>query len=110
MPALERVYREYAPQGLALLAVNAANQDTRSAALEFAQAQGLSFPILFDADGLVSRSYRLQALPTTFFIDRGGVIREVVGGGPMSEALLRIRIDQLMQVGPAVPAPEPAAP
>jgi len=103
MPALERVNRTYAPRGLALLAVNATNQDSRIAAMDFVQDNGLTFPILFDADGEVSRLYQLQALPTTFFIDSEGIIREVVVGGPMAEALLRIRVEQLMQTAPAAP-------
>jgi hypothetical protein len=38
----------------------------------------------------------VRALPTTFFIDARGVIQEVIAGGPMSEALLRIRVEQLI--------------
>lgn len=30
------------------------------------------------------RRYELQALPTTYFVDRKGVIRDLVLGGPMS--------------------------
>jgi cytochrome c biogenesis protein CcmG, thiol:disulfide interchange protein DsbE len=97
MPALERIHQDYAGQGLVLLGVNATNQDSRENALAFAQEQGLSFPILFDAEGEVSKLYRLQALPTTFFIQPDGTIRDVVVGGPMAEALLRIRVEQLLQ-------------
>jgi peroxiredoxin len=96
MPALERVHRDYHAQGLALLGVNATNQDSRAAALDFVQAEGLTFTVLFDDDGAASSRYALRALPTTFFIDAAGIIRDVVVGGPMSEALLRIRVEQLI--------------
>ena len=43
-----------------------------------------------------SRHYRLQAMPTTFFIGRDGVIRDIVFGGPMSEALIASKIEKLM--------------
>ena len=33
------------------------------------------------------------------FVDGKGIIREVVIGGPMSEALLRIRVEQLFELG-----------
>ena len=37
-----------------------------------------------------------MATPTTFFIGRDGIIREVVLGGPMAEALLRTRVEDLL--------------
>ncbi len=104
MPAMQRVYQDYQAQGLIILAVNATNQDRASDALDFAQQNGLSFPILFDTTGDVSRQYRIRALPTSFFVDTNGIIREVVIGGPMSEALLRIRVQQTIeQQSPGAP-------
>lgn len=96
MPALEAVYQEYRNRGLVVLAVNATNQDSPAAAVRFAEDHQLSFPILLDIEGEASRAYQLRALPSTFFIDADGIIREVVVGGPMAEALLRTRIDRLM--------------
>lgn len=100
MPALERVYRENLSEGLVILGVNATHQDSPRAVSQFVQAQGLTFPVLMDSDGGASRRYRTQALPTTFFIDRTGVIREVIIGGPMAEALLRIRVMNLLESAP----------
>lgn len=97
MPALEQAYQEYQGQGFILLAVNATDQDNRQAALAFAQENDLSFPILFDINGQVSELYQLRALPTSFFVNPDGIIQEVVVGGPMSEALLRVRIEQLLE-------------
>jgi len=45
---------------------------------------------------VTSRHYRLQAMPTTFFIGPDGVIREIVLGGPMSEALIASKIETLI--------------
>jgi peroxiredoxin len=96
MPALERVHRDYRDQGFVLLAVNATYQDSQQAAVDFAREHSLTFPILLDRDGKVSSGqYQLRALPTSFFVDPQGIIQEVVVGGPMSEALLRIRVEQL---------------
>jgi len=104
MPALERTYKERQSQGFLVLGVNATNQDDRLSALAFAADQGLTFPILFDTDGQVSRLYQVRALPSSFFIDAQGVIQEVVIGGPMSEALLQIRAQQLLEdAGPEAP-------
>jgi len=97
MPAMQRVYEEYRDDGFVVLAVNATNQDRISAAAAFVDELGLTYPIGLDLDGAVSRLYGLQALPSSFFIDWDGVIREVIIGGPMAEALLRIRAEQLLE-------------
>jgi len=96
MPALERVYQEFKEQGFIVLAVNATNQDDAADAVAFSQSLNLSFPILFDSTGEVSSDYLVRALPSTYFVDSYGIIQEVVIGGPMSEALLRIRVQQLI--------------
>ena len=97
MPAMQTVYQEYQSQGLVILAVNATQQDSRSAALAFAAELDLSFPILFDKQGLVGEAYQIRSMPTSFFIHPDGTIQEVVIGGPMAEALLRSRVEQLLQ-------------
>ncbi len=100
MPAFEKVYKQYANQGFTILAVNASSQDSLADAQAFVQANGLTFPILMDTQGRVSQLYDLRSLPTSFFIGRDGVIREVVVGGPMSEAGLKIRVEQLLEKTP----------
>ncbi len=97
MPAMESVYQDYRAEGFTIVAVNAADQDNFESAKEFVRANGLTFPVVFDESGQVSRQYQVRALPTSFFIDAQGIIQEVVVGGPMSEALLRIRVEQLME-------------
>jgi cytochrome c biogenesis protein CcmG, thiol:disulfide interchange protein DsbE len=100
MPAFEKIYRQYADQGFTVLAVDASNQDSLADAQAFVQANGLTFPVLLDSDGHVSALYNLRSLPTSFFISGDGVIREVVVGGPISEAGLQIRVEQLIKETP----------
>ena len=100
MPAIQKVYEQYQEKGLVVLGVNATNQDNPQNAIQFAEEMGLTFPVLFDKDGNVSQRYLLNALPTTFFIDGSGTIQEVVVGGPMAEALLKIRVEQLIEKTP----------
>lgn len=97
MPAMQNAFEIYAPQGFTILAVNTTFQDQRSSALRFAEESGLTFPILFDVDGTVSRQYHTRLMPTSFFIDQEGIIRRVVLGGPMSEALLRTEIEAMLK-------------
>lgn len=100
MPAIERVYRSYKDLGLEVLAVNATNQDSVDAAMAFVQERGLTFPVLLDRTGSTSAAYNLRGLPSSFFIDRQGVIRSVVIGGPMSEALIQSKVESLLKETP----------
>jgi hypothetical protein len=59
----------------------------------------LTFPIPLDRTGTVSRQYQLRALPSTFFVDRAGVIRKVVIGGPMSEATIQTAVEEILEDG-----------
>jgi peroxiredoxin len=97
MPDIEEVALDYQDQDLVILAVNATQQDRLDAVIEFVDTYNLTFPILTDDDGSTIRTYQIAAFPTTFFIGRDGMIQEVVIGGPMAEALLRTRVDALLE-------------
>jgi peroxiredoxin len=96
MPALEHVFTKYQKEGLVILGVNSTIQDNTGEAISFSQSLGLSFPVLFDTSGEVTHLYQVHALPTSFFIDSDGVIRDIVIGGPMSEASLDARVRNLL--------------
>ncbi len=96
MPAMQHTYQDFKDQGLVVLAVNSTAQDTLTAAQDFISQNGLTFPVPLDQSGEITRLYRVQSLPTSFFIGADGVIREVVIGGPMAEALLRSRVEKLL--------------
>jgi peroxiredoxin len=100
MPALQRVYSDYQSQNLVIVGINATNQDQMTEAKNFADQSNLTFPIAFDTGGLASHDYHLLSLPTTYFIDRKGIIQKIVVGGPVSEALFRVRVEQLMREKP----------
>jgi cytochrome c biogenesis protein CcmG/thiol:disulfide interchange protein DsbE len=100
MQAIQSTFRDDQARGLVVLAVNTTYQDDPTAAAAFARSQGLTFLLLSDRDGSVTHSYQVGALPTSFFIDAAGKIQDVVVGGPMAEALIRSRVDRLLQGGP----------
>ena len=97
MPTIEKMYREYKEQGLVVLAVNMTYQDKVAAVQPFAREYNLTMPILLDEKSLVGSAYQLRSLPSSYFINRAGVISQVVIGGPMAEALLRTRIEQILK-------------
>ena len=100
-PALEKSYEQYKDSGVVILGVNLTNQDVISEVESFIQEFGLTYPILLDRDGSISNSlYQIRGLPTTFFVNREGIIRTVLVGGPMSETFIRSKIEALLQEVP----------
>ena len=97
MPSFEKAYHDYEEQGFVIVAVNATAQDNANDVEAFIKEFGLSFPVVLDKDGAVNQLYQVRSLPTSFFVDKEGVINEVVIGGPISEALLRTRIEELIK-------------
>lgn len=75
LAALDRVFATYRSAGLRVLAVSV--DDDQSRAIEFARSQKLGFPMLLDPAKSVSRSFRIESLPTAVLIDRGGTVRHV---------------------------------
>jgi peroxiredoxin len=97
MPAMQRVYDKYKDQDLVILGINTTSQDSPVNAAEFVSNNGVTFPVLLDFDGLVTQRYLIRSFPTSFFIDRDGIIRDTVIGGPMAEALIESRIIEIME-------------
>src|SRR3990170_2652149 len=97
MPAIQRVYEKTRGRGLEVLAVNTTFQDSERDAAGFVQELGLTFPVPLDRSGTVSRQYQLRALPSNFFVDREGIIRKVIIGGPMSEATIQTAVEEILE-------------
>lgn len=96
MPTIQATYEQYRARGFVVLAVNQAEDSGTVAA--FMQQYGLTFPALLDSDSVVSRSYQVRVLPSSFFVDRMGVVR-VVYFGPMPRSVISGTIEQLVQEG-----------
>jgi thiol-disulfide isomerase/thioredoxin len=78
MPSMEALYRRFKDEGFEMVAVNCGESET--AAASFVEQYRLSFPAALDPSGQVSGVYGIQALPTTYIIDRdGNILSRVVG-------------------------------
>jgi peroxiredoxin len=98
MPAIERVYQRHRAAGLVVVGLNVTSQDSETAARAFVEEFALTFPIALDRDGGASARYELMGLPSTYFIDRDGIIRNVIIGGPMSEGVILSKVEDLLRV------------
>ena len=96
-PALKMSYEAYKDLDVVILGVNLTDQDSLKEVESFVHEFGLTYPILLDRDGAVGLLYQLSGLPTTFFINREGIIRTVVIGGPMSATSIRSKIEALLK-------------
>lgn len=111
LSALQRLVETHGPGKVTVVAVN---EDTdvgigrvRSFLKNFAAMQGggsISFPVLFDPRGEIFRKYMVDRLPTLFYIDERGIVREVIEGyEPGKETAVSAAIGKLL----ARVSPEP---
>jgi peroxiredoxin len=92
MPELEELHREYGPRGLVVLGVSVDESRAARAIPEFlkegdARVGPYTFPVALDEKQEVMRQYKLLGVPSSYFIDRDGVIR-VVQPRVMSRAMM----------------------
>jgi len=96
MPSFQEASLEFSDSDLQIIAINATNQDSLTEVKQFIEMNKISFPIPLDLSGSVSSDYLIHSLPTTYFIDRNGVIIDVIIGGPIPLSLLRIQANKLI--------------
>jgi len=73
MPLLENLYRRYAKLGFTVLGVNVDTDSTK--ANHYLKDISVSFPIVYDTSNAVSKTYNVNAMPTTVIVDRNGKMR-----------------------------------
>jgi len=72
---MSALYRDYAPKGVAFLAINSNKQEDVEEVRRHAEEHGFRFPVLKDVDNRVADAYGAQVTPETYLIDPQGVIR-----------------------------------
>ncbi len=93
-PALVRKYKQYKDQGLVIIGVNYQDDNSDQGVLTFMRNTLVNFPIVRDSDERFGRMYRVQGLPTSFFIDTQGIVR-YIAAGEMTEDLMDQQIAKL---------------
>jgi len=87
MPGFEKTWREYEERGVVFVGV--AVQDYEPDSRAFAEEVGITYPIGMDRDGRIFDKYRPTAMPTTFMINRDGIVSRHITNYA-NEAMLRI--------------------
>ncbi len=94
MPYLQEIYNEWSGKGLMVLAINIGESSAK--VKTFLQDNDLSLPVLLDTKLDVFRRYNIRWIPTTFFIDKDGIIQEkIIGAFPNKEAIEN-RVSKIM--------------
>lgn len=101
MPALMETYAEYRDQGLEILGVVVAMNQTKEGVQEFVTKRSVPYPILWDGDLKVMGRYRVDSIPQNFLIGRDGVIRYAGGVLPHGHEEM---IKALLAAAPPAPA------
>jgi thiol-disulfide isomerase/thioredoxin len=102
MPLLESLRSEFPADQFQILAVNV-DQDGEKAK-SFLARHKVGYPSVSDPEGRLPASYGLKTMPTSYIIDRNGVVRYVHAGFRANDIdELRGQIQGLLRA-PAVPA------
>ena len=98
MPSMESVYKKFSDKGLEILAVNCA--EDKATVSSYMKDEGFTFPALLDLDGRVSLNYGVQSIPTTFLIDRDGmIVMRLVGSIDWDSPKIHAALESLLSNG-----------
>jgi peroxiredoxin len=93
MPEFQRAFDAHADDGFTVVAVN--REEGPETIRTFAEDYDLDFPLLLDEEGDIQFQYGVTGYPSTFILDRDGVIvwRNF---GPISVETIQERIDEVL--------------
>ena len=83
LPVLEGLYKKYRAQGLVIVAVGL-DQDAEKLS-KFLRASPLSFSVVHDNTGAVADRYAPPKMPSSYLIDKHGIVRKVHAGFKASD-------------------------
>jgi cytochrome c biogenesis protein CcmG, thiol:disulfide interchange protein DsbE len=72
------------------------SQEERSIVSSFMKRGGYQVPALLDAQGIAGEQYAIKSLPTFYFIDRAGIVREIYSGMLNQSALIN-KLEKILQ-------------
>jgi peroxiredoxin len=87
MPYMQKLHEEYGEE-VVILAVNVG--ESKSTAANFMMQNDLSFPVLLDNDKDTARNYLVRGIPSSYFLDQDGIIKEKIVGGVNYQKMLEL--------------------
>ena len=78
MPSMEKLHQKFKNQDFAMVTINL--QESASQVKRFFKEYKLTFTALLDSDGEVGIRFRINAIPTTYILDKDGqIIAKAIG-------------------------------
>ena len=101
MPEIEAVYQEYKSKDVVVIGVDILVWEMlkgydESDVRQYVQQGGFSWTFVLDTTGDVTANYEVIAIPTSFFIDREGIIR-AVNIGAMTKRAIEAKLAEAMR-------------
>jgi thiol-disulfide isomerase/thioredoxin len=72
MPSMEKLHQKFKDKDFAMVGINL--QESDSTVLQFFKEHKLTFTTLLDSTGDVGTAFRIRGIPTTFILDKNGII------------------------------------
>lgn len=85
MPEIEAIYQEYKDKGVIVIGVDIL--ESEDVVRRFVEQGGYSWTFVLDISGEVAANYEVAAIPTSFFVDREGIIQAVSIGAMTKRAM-----------------------
>ncbi len=78
LPWMETLHQRYQTEGLVVITVNL--DSNRDPALKLLKESAATFLVVADPDGEIASQYSLPGMPSSYLVDRAGVVRAVFKG------------------------------
>ncbi|MDX1951003.1 MAG: TlpA disulfide reductase family protein [Verrucomicrobiota bacterium] len=101
LPTMAKIAKEYKSKGVAFYAVNV--QETPKEVKAFLKKHKLEdLPVLMDESGDATKKFKVEAFPTSLFIDKAGVVKKGHIGIPSMnmaqvEKIIKADLDELLK-------------
>lgn len=79
MPSMQNLYESLGNDEFEIVAVNL--QEGEDVVRDFVDQFGYTYPILLDSDGMIGGMYGARSIPTTYIVDKNGIILGGTIGG-----------------------------
>jgi peroxiredoxin len=74
-PKLQNLYGKYAGSGLRVVGISEDEAEDKAKIPDFAATYGAKFMLAWDADKSIAQHYKPETMPSSYLVDKNGVVR-----------------------------------
>jgi thiol-disulfide isomerase/thioredoxin len=98
-PFMNDLYRDLKDRGLEVLGINL--DENSEDAKKFLERYTPNFTVAFDTDQQCAKDFEVKAMPSSYLVDRNGIIRHLhLGFRPGEAEQFRVLVEQLLAESP----------